>query len=80
MVTTARGDVDTKAFYGDVEVAREYEQLRFATPGGQAWDQRHKDVVLSALGGGEQLKGQRVLDVGCGTARSPAGSGHWGPR
>lgn len=52
-------------WYQADEVAREYDDLRFAN-GGQVIDRREKEAVLSALG---PVEDRQILEVACGTGR-----------
>lgn len=61
-------DKHTREFYRKEQVAKDYERTRYLSKKGKAADVLQKRAVLSLLDPLE-IRGKRVLDVGCGSGR-----------
>ncbi len=61
-------DENTRKFYQIPQVASDYEAIRFSSRAGHIGDSLQKRAILSLLDPAD-IKGAKVLDVGCGTGR-----------
>lgn len=61
-------DAVTQRFYQNETVVADYDEARFASPGGSVLDALQREAVRRTIGRNE-LRGISALDVGCGTGR-----------
>lgn len=64
----AEPDRNTRDFYSSGDVAKDYDAVRFESPGGRATDALQKSLVARAIDAID-LRGKRALDIACGTGR-----------